>query len=60
MSPDKDDSVLNQEQIETVVRWLNEWHHLKYSVIPQRFKEDFTRILNNSTNEEPVTIKSES
>lgn len=33
---------LTPEQIEAVVAWMNEWEQLKDTVIPIRFKEDFS------------------
>ena len=36
---------LTQKQIESVVEWMNEWEQLKDTSIPIRFKEDFTKHL---------------
>ena len=37
---------LTQDQIDAVVDWMNNWAQLKYTVIPIRFKEDWTKQLN--------------
>jgi len=34
---------LNQDQINTVLEWMDQWEQLKGSVIPIRFKGDFAR-----------------
>lgn len=36
-------SQLTTDQIEAVVEWMNTWEQLKNTVIPIRFKEDFTK-----------------
>ena len=36
---------LTIEQIDEVVKWMNTWQDLKYTVIPIRFREDFTKQL---------------
>lgn len=39
---------LNNEQIETVVTWMETWEQLKNTAIPIRFKEDFEKQLHQS------------
>ncbi len=36
---------LTKSQIESVIEWMNTWEQLKYTVIPIRFKEDYTKKL---------------
>jgi hypothetical protein len=37
---------LTQDQIDAVVDWMNNWEQLKGTVIPLRFKDDWTKQLN--------------
>lgn len=33
--------MLNKQQVEEVINWMNEWEQLKGTAIPMRFAEDF-------------------
>ena len=48
---------LTKEQIEGVIEWLNTWQQLKYSVIPIRFKEDYTKKLEQADAVDKTTTK---
>jgi hypothetical protein len=39
-------SNLTEDQINAVIDWMNNWEQLKDTVIPIRFKEDWTKQLN--------------
>jgi len=39
---------LTEDQINDVIIWMNEWDQLKDTVIPIRFKEDWTKQLNSA------------
>lgn len=36
---------LTKDQIESVIEWMNTWEQLKDTAIPIRFKEDYTKQL---------------
>ena len=52
--------ILTQKQIEKIINWMNEWEQLKDTVIPIRFREDFStadeyhKYINSKNNSEDV------
>ena len=38
---------LTPDQIEAVIAWMNNWDQLEYTVIPLRFKEEWTKQLDS-------------